>query len=48
LLSLGWPVRDIVLTSVVPAGAAILALAALSLVGRRAVQTFPDSAVAEN
>jgi AAHS family 4-hydroxybenzoate transporter-like MFS transporter len=48
LLSLGWPVRDIVLTSVVPAGAAILALAALSLVGRRAVQKFPDSAVAEN
>jgi AAHS family 4-hydroxybenzoate transporter-like MFS transporter len=48
LLSLGWPVRDIVLTSVVPAGAAILALGALSLVGRRAVQKFPDSAVAEN
>ncbi|HEX7914004.1 MAG TPA: MFS transporter [Paraburkholderia sp.] len=48
LLSLGWPVRDIVLTSVAPAGAAILALAALSLVGRRAVQKFPESAVVEN
>jgi AAHS family 4-hydroxybenzoate transporter-like MFS transporter len=44
LLSLGWPVRDIVLTSVVPAGAAILALAALSLIGRRAVQKLPDPA----
>ncbi|RDK00209.1 MFS transporter [Paraburkholderia lacunae] len=48
LLSLGWPVRDIVLTSVVPAGAAILALGVLSLVGRRAVQKFSDSAVAQN
>jgi AAHS family 4-hydroxybenzoate transporter-like MFS transporter len=48
LLSLGWPVRDIVLISVVPAGAAILTLGALSLVDRRAVQKFPDSAVAEN
>jgi AAHS family 4-hydroxybenzoate transporter-like MFS transporter len=48
LLSLGWPVRDIVLTAVVPAGAAILALAALSSVGRRAAQTFHDTAVAEN
>jgi AAHS family 4-hydroxybenzoate transporter-like MFS transporter len=48
LLSLGWPVRDIVLTSVAPAGAAILALAALSLIGRRAVQKVPDSAVVEN
>ena len=48
LLSLGWPVREILLTSVAPAGAAILALGALSLVGRRAVQKFPDSAVAEN
>jgi AAHS family 4-hydroxybenzoate transporter-like MFS transporter len=44
LLSLGWPVRNIVLTSVVPAGAAILALAALSLIGRRAVQKLPDPA----
>jgi len=48
LLSLGWPVRDIVLTSVLPAGAAILALAALSLIGRRAVQKLPDSVVAES
>jgi AAHS family 4-hydroxybenzoate transporter-like MFS transporter len=48
LLSLGWPVREILLTSVAPAGAAILALGALSLVGRRAVQKFPDRAVAEN
>ena len=48
LLSLGWPVRDIFLTAVVPAGAAILALAALSLIGRRAVQKFPDSAAVEN
>jgi MFS transporter, AAHS family, 4-hydroxybenzoate transporter len=48
LLSLGWPVRDIVLISVVPAGAAIVALAALSLVGRRAPQKLPGRAVAEN
>ncbi|WP_341314834.1 MFS transporter [Paraburkholderia sp. IMGN_8] len=48
LLSLGWPVRDIVLTSVLPAGAAILALAALSLVGRRTAQKFPAEAVVEN
>ena len=48
LLSLGWPVREILLTAVAPAGAAILALGALSLVGRRAVQKFPDNAVVEN
>ena len=48
LLSLGWPVREILLTAVAPAGAAILALGALSLVGRRAVQKVPDSAVVEN
>jgi AAHS family 4-hydroxybenzoate transporter-like MFS transporter len=48
LLALGWPVRDIVLTSVLPAGAAILTLAALSLVGHRTAQKFPGKAVAEN
>ncbi|RKE38394.1 AAHS family 4-hydroxybenzoate transporter-like MFS transporter [Paraburkholderia sp. BL23I1N1] len=48
LLSLGWPVRDIVLTAVVPAGAAIFALAALSLIGRRVAQKFPDRAVVEH
>ena len=48
LLSLGWPVRDIVLISVLPAGAAIVALAALSLVGRRTAQKLPGRAVAEN
>ena len=36
MLALGWPARDIVLSAVVPAIAAIVALGVLSLEGRRA------------
>lgn len=36
LLSLGWAPRDIVLTAIVPAGLAIVVLAALSAAGKRA------------
>jgi MFS transporter, AAHS family, 4-hydroxybenzoate transporter len=42
LLSLGWPARDIVLTSIVPAVAAMLTLGALALAGRGA-RHFPAS-----
>lgn len=48
LLSLGWPAREIVLTAVLPAAAAILVLGALALVGRRTAQRFDGPAVAEH
>jgi MFS transporter, AAHS family, 4-hydroxybenzoate transporter len=40
LLSLGWPARDIVLTAILPAAAAIVTLGALTLAGRSS-QHFP-------
>jgi MFS transporter, AAHS family, 4-hydroxybenzoate transporter len=40
LLSLGWPARDIVLTSIVPATAAIVTLGALAIAGR-GTRRFP-------
>jgi AAHS family 4-hydroxybenzoate transporter-like MFS transporter len=48
LLSLGWPAREIVLTAVLPAAAAILVLGALALAGRRTAQRFDGHAVAEH
>ena len=48
LLSLGWPARDIVLTATLPAGAALLTLLALSLVGRKKSQGLGDKALAES
>jgi len=48
LLSMGWPAREIVLTAVLPAAAAILVLGALALAGRRTAQHFDNHAVAEH
>jgi AAHS family 4-hydroxybenzoate transporter-like MFS transporter len=47
LLSIGWPAREIVLTAVLPAVAAILVLGALALAGRKAARGFAGTAVAE-
>jgi len=47
LLSIGWPAREIVLTAVLPAAAAILVLGALALAGRRTARGFGSTAVAE-
>ncbi|MFM0206350.1 MFS transporter [Paraburkholderia sediminicola] len=48
LLSIGWPAREIVLTAVLPAVAAILVLGALALAGRRSACDFGSNAVAEH
>ncbi|MFM0165048.1 MULTISPECIES: MFS transporter [Paraburkholderia] len=48
LLSIGWPAREIVLTAVLPAVAAILVLGALGLAGRRRARDFGSNAVAEH
>jgi MFS transporter, AAHS family, 4-hydroxybenzoate transporter len=47
LLSMGWPAREIVLTAVLPAVAAILVLGALALAGRRTARDFGSAAVVE-
>jgi AAHS family 4-hydroxybenzoate transporter-like MFS transporter len=46
LLSLGWPARDIVLTSILPAVAAIVTLGALALAGRSALRFSATEALA--
>jgi AAHS family 4-hydroxybenzoate transporter-like MFS transporter len=48
LLSKGWPAREIVLTAMLPAAAAILVLGALALAGRKTAQRFDSHAVAEH
>ncbi|MFM0220724.1 MFS transporter [Paraburkholderia dipogonis] len=48
LLSIGWPARDIVLTAVLPAAAAILLLGALALAGRRSARGFVSNTVTEH
>lgn len=48
LLSLRWPARDIVLTSIIPALAALLTLGALALAGRSAKHFSATEAVAQH
>jgi AAHS family 4-hydroxybenzoate transporter-like MFS transporter len=48
LLSLGWPAREIILTSILPAGAAIVTLAALSWAGHRTARRLSIEAQAEH